>query len=99
MVAILMMSAKLDTLDLLKINAFWNKGYDIIISFHDVTNKVLSLDSNYIVGVVMWPKFGNSRNYHNLNLKGFVQKKQLFWGVILLQVILFKTATRYGLEL
>ena len=72
------MSAKLDTLGLLKINAFWNKGYDIIISFHDVTNKILSLDSNYIVGVVMWPKFGNSRNYHNLNLKRFVQKNNYF---------------------
>ena len=60
MVAILMMSAKMATLGLLKIKVFWNKGYDVIISVHDVTNKILSRDSNYIVDVVMWPKFGNS---------------------------------------
>ena len=51
MVAILMMSAKLAT--------FWNKGYDVIIYVHEVTNKILPNDSNYIVDVVMWPKFGN----------------------------------------
>ena len=39
---------------------FWNKDYDVITSVCDVTNKILSLDSNYIVDVVMWPKFGNS---------------------------------------
>ena len=60
MVTILMMSAKLATLGLLKIIVFWNKGYDVIISVHDVTSKILSRDSNYIVDVVMWPKFGNS---------------------------------------
>ena len=47
-------------LGVLKINVFWNNGYDILISDHDVTNKSLSHDSNYIVDVVMWPKFGNS---------------------------------------
>ena len=26
----------------------------------DVTNKFLSRDSNYIVDLVKWPKFGNS---------------------------------------
>ena len=45
---------------LLKIKALWNKVYDVIISVHEVTNKTLSLDSNYNVSVVMWPKFGNS---------------------------------------
>ena len=39
---------------------FWNKDYDVITSVCDVTNKILSLDSNYIVDVVMWLKFGNS---------------------------------------
>ena len=48
------------TSDLLKITLFWNKGYDVIIYVDDVTNKVLSRDSNYIVDVFMWPKFGNS---------------------------------------
>ena len=60
MVTILMMSAKITTPGLLKIRVFWNDGYDVIISVHDVTNKILSRDSNYIVDVVMWPKFGNS---------------------------------------
>ena len=60
MVAILMMSAKVTTLGLLEIKEFWNKIYDIIISVHDFTSKVLQLGSNYIADVVMWPKFGNS---------------------------------------
>ena len=60
MVTILMLPAKMATLGLLKIKVFWNKGYDVIISVNDVTNKILSRDSNYIVDVFMWPKFGNS---------------------------------------
>ena len=55
-----MMSAKMATPGLLKITVFWNKGYDVIISVDDVTNKILWHDSNYIVDVLMWPKFGNS---------------------------------------
>ena len=54
-----MMPAKLATPGLLKITVFWNKVYDVIISVNDVTNKILSRDSNYIVDVFMWPKFGN----------------------------------------
>ena len=53
MVAILMMSAKLVTLDLLKTKVTRNNGYDVIILVHDVTNKILSCYSNYIVDVVM----------------------------------------------
>ena len=60
MVTILMMSAKIAILGLLKIKVVWNKGYDVINYVYDVTNKVLSRDSNYNVDVVMWPKFGNS---------------------------------------
>ena len=60
MVTILMIPAKMANPGLLKIKAFWNKGYDVIIPAHDITNKILLLDSNYIVDVVMWPKFGNS---------------------------------------
>ena len=64
MVKILMKSAKMPTLGLLKIKPFWNKaiskGYNVIISVHDVSNEILSRESNYIVDVVMWPKFGNS---------------------------------------
>ena len=52
------MSAKMATPGLFKITAIWNKGYDVIISVDDAT-KNLSRDSNYIVHVFMWPKFGN----------------------------------------
>ena len=60
MVRILMMSGKMATLGLPKIKVFWNNGYNLIVSVYDVTNKNLSRNSNYIVDVVMWPKFGNS---------------------------------------
>ena len=59
MFTILMISANMATLSYVKINNFWNKDYDVIASAHDVTKKTLSRDSNYIVDVVMWPKFGN----------------------------------------
>ena len=45
---ILMMPAQLATLGVLKIKVFWNKGYDIIISAHYITSKILFSDSNYI---------------------------------------------------
>ena len=60
MITIFMMSAKMATLDLLKIKVFWNKGYDVIIYVHDVTKTNWRRDSNYIEDVVMWLKFGNS---------------------------------------
>ena len=41
-----MMSAKMATLGLLKLKVFWNKGYGVIISVYDITNKILSRDSN-----------------------------------------------------
>ena len=46
MVLIFMISAKTATLGLRKIKVFWNKSYDVIISVDDVTNKILSRDSN-----------------------------------------------------
>ena len=48
------MSAKFAALGLLKIMVFWNKGYNVMIFVQDVTNKILSRESNYIVDVVMW---------------------------------------------
>ena len=54
--AILMMSTKLATVGLLKIKIFWNKGYDVILSANDVTNKILSRDPSYIVDAVMSAK-------------------------------------------
>ena len=54
-----MMSAKMAIAGLLKLTVFWKKSYGVIISVDDVTNKILSRDSNYIEDVFMWPKFGN----------------------------------------
>ena len=84
------MSAKMATLGLLKIKLFWNNSYDVIISGDDVINKILSCDSNYIVDVFMWPKFGNSsismREVITSILYGFDKNKQFIWGVVLVQV-------------
>ena len=53
------MSLKMAVVGLFKIKIFWNKASDVIISVRDFAKKMLSRDSNYIVDVVMWPKFGN----------------------------------------
>ena len=53
MFKILMMSAKIATPALLKIKVYSNKYCYIIYFAYDVTNKVLSNDSNYIMDVVM----------------------------------------------
>ena len=52
-------SAKIASLELLKIKIIWNKDYDVINSVYDVTNETLSVDSNHIIDVVVWLKFGN----------------------------------------
>ena len=46
LVTILMISAKIVTLALLKVKLFSNNSYGVIISDHDVTNETLSCDSN-----------------------------------------------------
>ena len=38
---------------------FWNKGYDVMTTVYGNTNKTLLPESNYIIDVVMWPKFGH----------------------------------------
>ena len=48
------MLAKMATPGLLKTKKFWKKGYDIIIPAHDVTNKILSRDSNVILNFITW---------------------------------------------
>ena len=84
MITILTMLAKMATPGLLKIKALLNKGYGVIISVYDVTNKTFLRDSNHIADVVMWSEFGNtsismrqviitSRSYHN-------QKNRFFEG-------------------
>ena len=50
---ILIMSAKMATPGLLKITVFKNKGYDVIIPVDNVSNKISSHDSNYIVDLFM----------------------------------------------
>ena len=52
-VPILMMSKKLAALGLPETKIFQNKGYDVIISVHDVKNKILSRDLNCIADRVM----------------------------------------------
>ena len=54
------MSAKLATLDLVKIKLFWNNCYDVIIFLHDVSDNIWSRDLSWITEVVMGQKFGNS---------------------------------------
>ena len=53
-------SAKIATLGLPEIKIFSSKGYDVIISVFDVTSKTLLCDSNHIVDVFGWQRFGNS---------------------------------------
>ena len=48
-----MMSAKMALLGSLKIKLFRNNGYDVIIFVSDITSKILSRDSNYIVDAFM----------------------------------------------
>ena len=100
MVTILMISANLPTPGLLKIKTCQNKVYDVIVLGYDVSNKVLSRDSNYILDVVMWPKFGNSsisirEVIVTSILQEFDQKSHFFWGEVLVQVEKFGTDTNY----
>ena len=82
MVTIVMTQAKMATPGLLKVRVFSKKCYDVIISVHDVTNNFLSRDLNYIIDVVIWPKFGNwhfyEKSYHNLNFIRIWPEKSLF---------------------
>ena len=63
MITILMMSANIATVGLLKIKdevkvmTFLSMT---VIFVYDVTNEILSRESNYIVDVIIWPKLGNS---------------------------------------
>ena len=60
MVTVLRISSEIATLGLFKLEIFWNNGYEIITLVHDDTNKLFLDQSNHIVDVIMWPKFGNS---------------------------------------
>ena len=63
MVATLMMSAKFATLGLLKVKTYWKNCYEVIISPNDVTREFLSRDSDWIVNLVVSPKFSKSSIY------------------------------------
>ena len=62
-----MMSAKMATLGFLEIKVFWNKGFDVIVSVHDVTNKNLSRNSKYIVDVQSFSRFNTIPLHHKGN--------------------------------
>ena len=49
MIAILTMSVKLATSDLLRISVVSNKDYDVIILVYDLVSKILRRDSDHIV--------------------------------------------------
>ena len=68
-----MMSANMATLGLFKITTFWNKGYDVIIPVGDVTNKIVSRDSNYNADVFKWLKIGNS----SISMREIIQTSML----------------------
>lgn len=53
MISIFTMSTKLATQSLVKIKWFGNEGYEIIIFVFDVTNKILSHESNVAVLLVI----------------------------------------------
>ena len=76
--AVLMTSEKMATLGLLKEKVFWSK----VISVQDVTNKIISRDSNYIADVVIWSKFGNySISMREVIITSILEgKKQFFEG-------------------
>ena len=59
LIIILMMSAKMASPGRIEITVFWNKGYVVRVSVDEVTNRILSRDSNYFVDVFMWPNFRN----------------------------------------
>ena len=65
MVTILMISAKMATLGLLKIKLLWNNGYDVIIPVHDVRKnyhvtqiilQMWSCDQRFVTLPFLWEK-------------------------------------------
>ena len=73
---ILMIPIKLATQDIFKIKVFWNEEYDFITSVYSVINESFSRVLNYVVDLVIWPKFGNS----SISFTEVVMNKRLFEG-------------------
>ena len=91
-------------LDFLKIEVFWKKACNVMIFVHNVTNKILSRASNYILDVVMWQKFGNSSiSMRDIMITSiltvFDQNNNFILGLVLVHVRWFSTDTSYGLEI
>ena len=86
-----MVSAAMDAPGLLQITVFWNEGYDVITSVDDVTNKILSRDSdhfvmcscekNLVTVVFLWEKLSQLQLYKDLT-----GKTTFFREVVLVQV-------------
>ena len=103
-VTILIMPAKLATPGLLEIKIFRNKDYDVIILDYDITNKILSRDSNYILDVARWTR--NSWIWtvtrkieivtRNLNLWIWTRNSRIWTCTFEFQLVLlsFQLATR-----
>ena len=62
---------------------YWKKGYEATSSAHDISDKILSSESNYTVDVVIWPKFGNSIiSMRKIIITNFIRcwtEKQIFF--------------------
>ena len=56
LINMILMSAKLGAPGLLKVTVFCKKHYEVIVSTHNFTNKILSCDSNKNIDKVMWQK-------------------------------------------
>ena len=59
-----------------------------MIYVNDVTSKILSCDSSYIVDVVKWPKFGNcSISMREVIIISILWRlDRFFQGVVLVQI-------------
>ena len=87
MIVNLMISAKLAIPGLQKMRAYFYKCCDVLNIVRDVTNKFLSLDSNDIADVFIWPKSRNSStSIENFNFVRICCQNLTFWGVVFVQV-------------
>ena len=66
------------TVGIVNLKVFQKKGYDIIAFVYDVTNKILSLESNYIV--YMGLTLGMTLKFYTSVVKGLKLKVKRFGG-------------------
>ena len=114
MVRILMMSAQMVTPGHLKRKKFWNKGYDVKISVHDVTTtfysviqtklQMWSCDQNLVTLVFLWETLSLPQFYKDLTRKtAFFEVWYWFkfnnFGLALGIAFKFYTSVERGLKL